>query len=563
MTFTTGQLRYARQHQAQISNELKQLAQGLECADAAHVYVWLEQKYREREHRFGEHVFLVDKLGKRDEYDQAFVQEIANKLRDEDGTWSQVKIETFCQTLRVLDLKVDDEIRALPYKYRFDVQRSEKRLLKNWLGRLEKSLRCLCPIRLVANLTDDTRATIIQGLDALEEGLEQEMPLSVFVWLEARYDALYNACYDEYDLLFSRLEEHQDPRLRKEAKNSVEAKEEAFDREIMRKLTRDEHGALSVTTLRSFYSTLYEVIDWDDERGCGETDGHSSGRADSLSSGLRRLALLCSRQCNQPESPLPQEFFTTPLTRARLDEAYREEAHLIDTLEALPSELENQDIVSVYIWLKRKCETFYRGHPDARAIEHFNEEILGKLTRRAGIPRVTAAVSFEKMLREIMLVFTLQDATRLKLMPFFEPRLEQSGFYRGLKALQHSCHGLFVRNQYVRNENRFGHDQLVYSPSGTHHRPTIVANGCERFAAMRGDNLKTAILNALADLLNEHSHDANIINSIRNSYEYHLLEERQCPLWAGTFFKKQTDSVVELERMFTQVFPAELQVSRV
>jgi hypothetical protein len=80
-----------------------------------------------------------------------------------------------------------------------------------------------------------------------------------------------------------------------------------------------------------------------------------------------------------------------------------------------------------------------------------------------------------------------------------------------------------------------------------------------------GDVLKKSILDALAEKLNncERSALPDLIASIRCSPEYSILKTRQNPWILGWFFKPQTDSIQQLEKMINAVERAEhLELTR-
>lgn len=245
---------------------------------------------------------------------------------------------------------------------------------------------------------------------------------------------------------------------------------------------------------------------------------------------------------------------------------------VLKSLDELKDGLEKRSVLKVYLWLKYKYEELYRQFPtsETRATRVFsqardalNTEIIGKLTQSEHHQPTKHAlgdfyVLCQKILNKIEMKILVEDE-----LPD-ESSLSNQSLKKEILILQMLRCGNYlfnfsnVQNRYIRNQNTEGHDTLEYAEglvAGQRIDNHLVMIGSDKFSELRGERLKTAILNELAIELNDcpREHLPDFIERIRDSYEYQLLQTRQSPLMLGTFFKSQTDSITELERMFEEV----------
>ncbi|WP_133141035.1 hypothetical protein [Legionella quateirensis] len=244
----------------------------------------------------------------------------------------------------------------------------------------------------------------------------------------------------------------------------------------------------------------------------------------------------------------------------------------LKSLDELKEGLENRSVLKVYLWLKYKYEELYRQFPTpetrlttpfTQARDALNTEIIGKLTQSEHHqPTKKALRDFyalcQGILNKIDMKILVEDEVQ------DESSLNNQSLRNEILILQMLRCGNYlftfsnVQNRYIRDKNPKGYDTLEY-PEGLvpgqriDNHPVMI--GSDMFHEFRGERLKTAILNELAIKLNDCPREylPDFIERIRDSYEYQLLKTRQSPLMLGSFFKSQTDSISELERMLDEV----------
>ena len=241
-------------------------------------------------------------------------------------------------------------------------------------------------------------------------------------------------------------------------------------------------------------------------------------------------------------------------------------------LDELKEGLENRGVLEVYLWLKYKYEELYRQFPTSdtrvtpvfiQARDALNTEIIGKLTQSEHrLPTRQALRDFyelcQKILNKIEMKILVEDEVAGE--SFLNNQLLKNEIHilQMLRCGNYLFNFPNVQNKYIRVQNSAGHDTLEYAEGlevGQLIDKHPVMIGSDTFYGYKGERLKMAILNELAIKLNNCPRELlpDYIERIRDSYEYQLLKTRQSPLMMGSFFKSQTDSITELERMFEEV----------
>ncbi|KTD38334.1 hypothetical protein Lmor_0339 [Legionella moravica] len=244
----------------------------------------------------------------------------------------------------------------------------------------------------------------------------------------------------------------------------------------------------------------------------------------------------------------------------------------LKSLDALKEGLEKHSVLNVYLWLKYKYGELYRQFPTSEARETttfiqardaLNTEIIGKLTQSEyNRPAKQALRNFYELCQHILNKIEMKILVEDEVAD--ETLLTNESLKNEILRLQMVRCGIYlfnfsnVQNEYNRNQQSEGHDVLQYEEGlvvGQQINNHEVLIGSDRFSGLRGNSLKTAIMNELTIRINDCPRDllSGFIERIRDSYEYQLLQTRQSPLLLGTFFKSQTDSITELERMFDEV----------